>query len=178
MEPDEQPSKPVLVKGWPEVSAGGVTMRATADYEPAALEGCPAPGPALLVTVAVSGLSPGETALLTGSAPYDFDLLGCGVAPSPCVWGSDTTEPGVSLCRPEYSQRASGIAKASGEATADDDGIATATLRFVIPKAGLECPAGAGRPWYVEGGTWKVRVTDAAHGLRLAGGQDELMVGP
>ena len=104
-------------------------------------------------------------------------ILGCGVEPSPCEWGSDTTDPTVNLCRPEYAQAAEGTARTAAQATAGADGTAEATLRFVVSQSERACPAGAPLPWYVQSGEWKLRVTDKAHGLRLVGPPD-LIIGP
>ena len=166
-----------LKTGWPTVRRSGVTMTAKADVAPPPFEGCPAPAPALIVVITLTGLAPGEEVPLPGTATYDFGTLACGVQPSPCVWGSDTTDPAVQLCRPEYSEAAKGTVGATATATADAQGTATATLRFVIPEAVRVCPAGGSRPWYVESGQWTARVTDTAHGLRLVGPPD-LIIGP
>jgi hypothetical protein len=166
-----------LKTGWPTVSQSGVTMTAEADVASVPFDGCPAPAPVLVVTVKFTGLAPGEEVSLPGTATYDFRMLACGVQPSPCVWGSDTTDREVNLCRPEFSEAAKGTVGASATATADANGSAAATLRFVIPESERVCPAGGSRPWYVESGGWTARVTDAAHGLRLVGPPD-LVVGP
>jgi hypothetical protein len=158
-----------LVKGWPTVSQSGVTMTGSDVDEPRPFEGCPAPGPAVTLAIKMTGLVPGESVSLVGTAAYDFAILGCGVEPSPCVWGSDTTDPTVHLCRPEYAQAVEGTARMAAQATAGTDGTAEVTLRFVIPEAERACPAGPSRPWYVQSGEWKLRVTDKAHGLRLVG---------
>jgi hypothetical protein len=157
-----------LLTGWPTVRRSGVTMTAEADT---------APAPALVVVVTLTGLAPGEEVSLPGTATYDFGMLACGVQPSPCVWGSDTTDPAVHLCKPEYSEAAKGTVEASATATADAKGSAAATLRFVIPESERVCPAGGSRPWYVQSGEWMARVTDTAHGLRLVGPPD-LVIGP
>ena len=165
-----------LKTGWPTVRRSGVTMTAEADVAPPPFEGC-YPAPALVVVVTLTGLAPGEEVSLPGTATYDFGRLACGVQPSPCVWGSDTTDPAVRLCKPEYSEAAKGTVEASATATADAKGSAAATLRFVIPESERVCPAGGSRPWYVESGGWMARVTDTAHGLRLVGPPD-LVIGP
>jgi hypothetical protein len=152
-------------------------MTAEADVAPPPFEGCPGPAPALVVVITLTGLAPGEAVSLPGSATYDFGMLGCGVQPSPCVWGSGTTDPEVRLCGPEYSEAVTGTVRASATATADAKGTATATLRFVIPESERVCPAGGSRPWYVESGDWAARVTDRAHGLRLVGPTD-MVIGP
>ena len=166
-----------LKTGWPTVRRSGVTMTAEADVAPPPFEGCPAPAPALVVVITLTGLAPGEDVSLPGIATYDFGTLACGVQPSPCVWGSGTTDPAVHLCGPEYSEAAKGTVGTSATATADTKGTATATLRFVIPESERVCPAGGSRPWYVESGEWTARVTDTAHGLRLVGPPD-LVIGP
>ncbi len=97
--------------------------------------------------------------------------------PSPCTWGSGTTDQEVRLCEPEYSEAAKGKVKASATPTADTQGTADVTIRFVIPESERACPAGASRPWYVESGRWTARVTDKAHGLGLVGPPD-LVIGP
>ena len=152
-------------------------MTAVADVAPPPFEGCPAPAPALVVVISLTGLAPGEEVLLPGTATYDFGMLACGVQPSPCVWGSDTTDPAIHLCKPEYSEAAKGTVEVSATAIADAKGSAAATLRFDIPEAERVCPAGGSRPWYVESGDWMARVTDTAHGLRLVGPPD-LVIGP
>jgi hypothetical protein len=166
-----------LKTGWPTVGRSGVTMTAEADVEPPPFEGCPGPAPALVVAVTLTGLAPGEAVPLSGTATYDFGMLACGVEPSPCVWGSGTTDPAIHLCRPEYSEAAKGTVGASATATADAKGSVTATLRFVIPESEQVCPAGGSRPWYLESGEWTALVTDTTHGLRLVGPPD-LVIGP
>lgn len=166
-----------LITGWPTVRRSGVTMTAIADVAPPPFEGCPGPAPALVVVITLTGLAPGEEVSLAGTSTYDFGVLACGVQPSPCELGSDTTDPAVHLCRPEYSEAAKGTVGASETATADATGTATATLRFVIPGSDRVCPAGGSRPWYVQSGVWTARVTDTAHGLRLDGPPD-LVIGP
>jgi hypothetical protein len=174
--PSEATSVP-LVTGWPTVSQSGVTMTGSDVDEPPPFEGCPAPRPAATLAVTITGLAPGESVSLVGTGAYDFAILGCGVEPSPCVWGSDTTDPTVHLCRPEYAQAAEGTARTAAQATAGTDGMANATLRFVVSQSERACPAGPSRHWYVLSGEWKLRVTDKAHGLRLVGPPD-LTVGP
>jgi hypothetical protein len=166
-----------LKTGWPTVRRSGITMTAEADVAPPPFEGCPGPAPALVVAITLTGLAPGEEVVLPGTATYDFGMLACGVQPSPCVWGSDTTDPAVDLCGPEYSEAAKGTVGTSATARADTKGTATATLRFVIPESVRVCPAGGSRPWYLESGEWTARVTDTAHGLRLVGPPD-LVIGP
>jgi hypothetical protein len=166
-----------LKTGWPTVRRSGVTMTAEAHVAPPPFEGCPAPAPALLVVITLKGLAPREEVSLAATATYDFGMLACGVQPSACVWGSDTTDPAIDLCRPEYSEPARGTIGTSTTATADAKGTATAKLRFVIPESVRVCPAGNSRPWYVESGEWTARVTDTAHGLRLVGPPD-LIIGP
>ncbi len=166
-----------LKTGWPMVRRSGVTMTAEAEVAPPPFEGCPAPAPALVVVVTLTGLAPGEEVSLPGTATYDFGMLACGVQPSPCEWGSGTTDPTVHLCRPEYSEATKGTVRASATATADAAGTAKAALRFVIPASVRVCPAGDSRPWYVQSGEWTARVTDTAHGLRLVGPPD-LTIGP
>jgi hypothetical protein len=152
-------------------------MTGGADVAPPPFEGCPGPAPALVVVITLTGLAPGEEVSLAGTSTYDFGMLNCGVQPSPCEWGSDTTDPAVQLCRPEYSEAAKGTVGASATATADAKGTATATLRFVIPGSERVCPAGGSRPWYVQSGEWTATVTDTARGLRLVGPPD-LIIGP
>jgi hypothetical protein len=166
-----------LVKGWPTVSRSGVTMTGRDVGEPPPFEGSPGAAPAVTLAITMTGLTPGESVSLTGTGAYDFLTLGCGVEPSPCELGSDTTDPTVHLCKPEYAQAAKGTAKTAGQATAGADGKATATLRFVMSESERACPAGPSRPWYVESGEWKLRVTDNAHGLRLVGPPDYI-IGP
>jgi hypothetical protein len=166
-----------LKTGWPTVRSSGVTMTAEADVAPPPFEGCPGPAPVLVVVITFTGLAPGEAVPLPATATYDFGVLACGVQPSPCVWGSDTTDPAVHLCRPEYSEPVKGTVGVSATATADAKGTARATLRFVIPDSVRVCPAGSSRPWWVESGEWTTRVTDAGHGLRLVGPPD-LIIGP
>jgi hypothetical protein len=166
-----------LVTGWPTASRSGVTMTGRLVDEPPPFEGCPAPGPAVTLAITVTGLALGEVVTLAGTGSYEFEVLGCGVQPSPCEWGSDTTDPTVHLCRPEYSQTVEGTATTAAQATAGADGRAAATIRFVVPESERACPAGPSRPWYVETGEWILRVTDTTHGLRLAGPPD-LGVGP
>ncbi|MGE5234820.1 MAG: hypothetical protein ACM3O7_00555 [Acidobacteriota bacterium] len=152
-------------------------MTGATEDEPPPFEGCPAPRPSLVVVVRLRGLEAGEAVSLVGAASYDLKNLACGVEPSPCEWGSDTTDPSVHPCRPEYSRPVKGTAKASAIATADAHGKASATLRFVVPESQVPCPAGASRPWYVQSGEWKARVTDRAHGLRLVG-PPHFVIGP
>jgi hypothetical protein len=167
----------LLVKGWPTVSQSGVTMTGRdLDTQPA-WGGWPAPGPEVTLVVTVAGLKPGESVSLAGTGSYDFEILGCGVEPTPCSAGSGTTDPTVRLCKPTYAQAAQGKARTAAEATAGADGTAEATLRFVIPESERACPAGASLPWYVQSGEWKLRVTDKAHGLRLVGPPDYI-IGP
>ena len=166
-----------LVKGWPTVSQSGVTMTGSDVDEPPPFEGCPAPVPDVTLAITITGLTPDESVSLVGTGAYDFAILGCGVEPSPCVWGSDTTDPTMHLCKPEYAQAAEGTARTAAQATAGTDGTAKVTLRFVIPESERACPAGPSRPWYVQSGEWKLRVTDKAHGLRLVGPPDYI-IGP
>lgn len=144
---------------------------------PAPFEGCPGAPAALEVKVAMQGLAPGASVSLEATADYDFAMLGCGVTPSPCVWGSETTDPAVRLCSPEYSEPTKGSVHASARFTADARGQGTTSLRFAVGRAVAACPAGPSRPWYVETGTWILRVTDADRGLQLDSGQD-ITVGP
>ena len=137
----------------------------------------PGVGPEVTLAVTLAGLAAGESVSLVGTGTYDFRTLGCGVQPSPCHWGSDTTDGTVDLCRPEYAEAAEGMATAAAEATAGADGTAEATLRFVVSESRRVCPAGPSLPWYVMSGEWKLRVTDKAHGLRLVGPPD-LITGP
>ncbi len=166
-----------FVKGWPTVSQSGISMTGRLVEEPPPFGGGPGAAPAVTLAIAIKGLAPGESVSLVGSGAYDFLTLGCGVQPSPCEFGSDTTDPAVHLCRPEYAQAAEGTATTATDTTAGADGTAAATLRFVISESERACPAGASRPWYVESGMWKLRVTDRAHGLRLVGPPD-LIIGP
>ena len=145
--------------------------------EPPPFEGCPAPVPAVTLAITITGLAPGESVSLAGTGAYDFGLLGCGVTPSPCTWGSDTTDPSVHVCQPEYAEAVKGTATTAAEAKAPADGTAEATLRFVMSQSERECPAGPSSPWYAESGEWKLSVTDTTHGLRLAGPPD-LVIGP
>lgn len=174
---DPSVSSMPLITGWPTVRRSGVTMTAVADVAPPPFEGCPGPAPALVVVITLTGLAPGEEVALAGTSTYDFGVLACGVQPSPCELGSDTTDPAVPLCRPEYSEAAKGSVGASATAAADAKGTAMATLRFDIPGSERVCPAGGSRPWYVQSGVWTAGVTDTAHGLRLAGPPD-LIIGP
>jgi hypothetical protein len=161
--------KPTPVAGWPTVSRSGITMTGRYPDTPPAWEGWPAPGPEVTLEITLAGLAPGEPVSLVGTGAYDLATLGCGVQPSPCAPGSDTTDPSVHLCRPEYAEAANGTATAFAEATAGADGKAGATLRFVVSQSERACPAGPSRPWYVESGEWKLSVTDTTHGLRLVG---------
>lgn len=174
--PSAAASAPLLA-GWPTVSRSVVTMTGEFVDEPPPFEGCPAPVPAVTLAITITGLAPNESVSLVGTGAYEFATLGCGVEPSPCVWGSDTTDPTVHLCQPEYAHAAEGTARTVAQATAGTDGTARVTLRFVIPESERACPAGPSRPWYVQSGEWKLRVTDKAHGLRLVGPPD-LIIGP
>jgi hypothetical protein len=168
---------PTAVAGWPTVSRGGVTITGKLVEEAPPFEGCPAPAPAATLEVTIGGLEPGESVSLVGTGTYDFERLGCGVQPSPCVWGSGTTDPTVHLCQPEYAQAVAGTAAPAAQATAGADGTAAATLRFVVSQSERACPAGPSLPWYVESGEWKLQVTEEEHGLRLVG-PPGLVIGP
>ena len=135
------------------------------------------PGPEATIVITLTGLAPGESVSLVGAGSYAFDTLGCGVKPSPCTAGSDTTDPSVELCRPAYSRAAEGTVRSTAQGAAGPDGTVELSLRFVIPDAEGACPAGASLPWYVQSGEWKLRVTDKARGLRLVGPPD-LVIGP
>lgn len=152
-------------------------MTASLVDEAPPFEGCPGPVPAVTLAITTTGLEPGETVFLEGTGAYDFATLGCGVQPSPCEWGSGTTDPSVKLCRPEYAQTAKGVATTAAQATAGSDGTAAAMLRFVVSQSMRVCPAGTSRPWWVESGEWKLRVTDKRRSLRLVGPPD-LIIGP
>ena len=165
-----------LVTGWPVVTRAGVTLTGLLVDERPPFEGAPGPVPAVKIAITITGLALGESVLLTGSGAYDFAICGCGVQPNPCQPGSDTTDPTVHLCRPEYAQAAEGTAATAAQATAQADGTAAATLRFVVSQSERVCPAGPSRPWYVESGQWKLNVTDNTHGLRLA--PPDLVIGP
>jgi len=168
---------PTLVTGWPTVSRSGITITGWLVDEPPPFEGSAAPAPAVTLAIEITGLAPGESVSLVGTGTYDFGTLGCGVQPSPCQWGSDTTDPTVHLCQPEYAQAAEGTVTTAAQATAGADGTAAAMLRLVVSQSERMCPAGPSRPWYVESGEWKLRVTDKAHGLCLVG-PPGLIIGP
>lgn len=177
-EPTQPPtSAPTLVTGWPTVSRSGITFTGVLLDEPPPFKGCPAPGPAVTLEIMVTGLAPGESVSLVGTGIYDFATLGCGVQPSPCQWGTDTTDPTLHRCRPEYAEAAKGTATTTAQATAEADGTASTTVSFVMPQSVRVCPAGPAHPWYVMSGEWRLRVTDKAHGLRLVGPPD-LIIGP
>ena len=142
-----------------------------------AFQGCPAPGSAVELAIMITGLAPGESVSLVGTGTYDFGILGCGVQPSPCDWGSEQADPAVPLCRPEYDQAAAGTAMPAAQVTAGADGTAAASLRFVVSQSERACPAGPSRPWYVMSGEWKLSVIEKAHSLRLVGPPD-LIIGP
>lgn len=114
---------------------------------------------------------------LAGVGAYEFHALGCGVQPSPCTPGSGTTDPTVQLCGPIYVEAVEGTVKTTRKTTADADGTARATIRFVVPESERVCPADPSFPWYVNSGEWRLRVNDRAHGLRLVG-PPHLLIGP
>lgn len=178
--PTARPSEatPVpLVKGWPTVRRAGVRMTGRLLDEPPPFEGAWMPGPAVGLRIRITGLAPGEAVSLAGVGAYEFHALGCGVQPSPCTPGSGTTDPTVQLCGPIYLEAVEGTVKTTRKTTADADGTARATIRFVVPESERACPADPSFPWYVNSGEWRLRVTDRAHGLRLVG-PPHLLIGP
>lgn len=165
---------PKIVAGWPKVSRGGVTMTGGTVYEeqPYGAAGDP------VIRVKVTGLASGEVVTLSGTGRYDRAVF-CGPVPSGCREDTPVVEPppGQPNCMPPYSEQAKGRVTISERATADAGGTARATLRFVMPETKEACPVAGGEPgWYPLSGEWKVRVTDQAHGLRLA--PDEYLYGP
>ena len=160
--PSPSPS-PKILAGWPKVSRGGVTMTGQDVEEEMITYNAP------VVRVKVTGLAPGEVVSLSGTGRYDQALF-CGPLPKACAGEIYTgVEVGRPYCMPEYSKMVNGRVTIAKQATADDTGKARATMRFVIPETKDACPVGGGDPgWFPSSGEWKVRVTDKAHGLRLA----------
>ena len=167
---------PTAVAGWPTVSRAGVTITGRLVEEPPPFEGSPGAATAVTLSVTIRGLEPGESVSLVGTGTYDFTTLGCGVQPSPCMWGT-TTDSTVPACRPAFAQAAKGTAATTAQATAGADGTAAATLRFVVSQSERGCPARPSLPWYVESGEWMLQVADEQHGLRLVG-PPGLTIGP
>ena len=169
--PTTAPS-PKIVAGWPKVSRGGVTMTGRDLWEEMGSINAP------VIRVKMTGLAPGEVVSLSGTGTYDSELR-CGPLPSRC--GGEVNyevQAGKDACVPSYEKQATGRFSISEQTTADASGTAVAKLRFVIPETRDACPVdGPGRVgWFPYGGEWKVRVTDAAHGLRLK--PDEYAWGP
>jgi hypothetical protein len=153
---------PKIVAGWPKVSQGGVTMTGRDVEDETVTYNAP------VIRVNLTGLAPGEVVSLSGTGTYDSELR-CGPLPSGCTGDIYTgVEPGRPVCIPAHEKQATGRFAISEQATADASGMAVATLRFVIPETKDACPVGeTNYGWFPYGGEWKVRVTDAAHGLRL-----------
>jgi len=112
----------------------------------------------LRLSVTLTGLAPGEAISLRAVGDYDIHWI-CGTQPEPCgevgcVWAfGDTTE---------------GTAKSPVSAVAGSDGMVTVEIELVAPPPAETCPADATAPWGTLAESWtKIRVTDAAHGLRL-----------
>ena len=154
-----------FITGWPTVARDGVAL--TGREEEETVEGLPYSAPALTVRVTIRGLDPGAEVSISGSAAYSSTVLGCGLRPDPCEFGSGTTDPSVHICRPEFGGPVEGTVTLSAILGADERGEAATTFRFVIPESARPCPAGPDRPWYVGSGHWRIEVTDEEHGLRL-----------
>jgi hypothetical protein len=175
--PSRQPAPP-LVKDWPGVTQDGITMTGRIEHVDVSPDAAIGSAPAIAIAISMTGLEPGARVTLAARGAYDFPVFGCGIQPSPCVPGSDTTDPSVHLCRPAYEVRdVSGTATDTVQADADANGTATATVRLIARESLEACPADPALPWYELSGAWtKIRVTDAEHGLRLRA--DDLFHGP
>jgi hypothetical protein len=125
--------------------------------------------PMIAISVSLTGLEPGMRVTLVADGQYEFPVFGCGIQPSPCAPGSDTTDPSLQLCRPAYEvQGVSGTASEAAEAVADLSGSATVTVELIARESMASCPVDATLPWYELSGAWtRIHVTDVAHGLRL-----------
>jgi hypothetical protein len=169
---------PSLVKGWPKVTQDGITMAGGIEETSVSADAAIGAAPAIVISISMTGLEPGAQVTLLAAGRYDFPVLGCGIEPSPCTPGSDTTDPSVQLCRPAYEvQNVSGTARDTVQTVADPNGSATSTVNLVAGESLESCPVDAALPWYGLSGAWtKIRVTDAEHGLRLL--PEDVVSGP
>ena len=152
-------------------------MTAEAEVAPPPFEGCPAPAPALVVVVTLTGLAPGEEISLPGLRRTTSGCL-ASVQPQPCSGDSSALDRRIPYVRPEYSEATKGSVRASAAATADAAGTAKAALRFVIPASVRVCPAGRLPPLVrMQFWEWNGPRNGRRTRLRLVGPPD-LTIGP